>query len=209
MKKQTAYIFAAFIVVLLILAIVIMWLTGGIGGDTPEASAEPGAATASPRQTQFVIPTETPEPTATPAVTPTPEVTPTPVPTPEPPSGTVIGSGSFDSASGVGINTHTVWTAAEQSDGSVRLSLSVYVRSYTVQVGQRAIGISVGGSSASGITRAISVDAPNAQTDTLIYTYTATVERGSTINVSVDWNYKGQYSSKDIDVISSETSISL
>lgn len=209
MKKQTAYIFAAFIVVLLILAIVIMWLTGGIGGDTPEASAEPGAATASPRQTQFVIPTETPEPTATPAVTPTPEVTPTPVPTPEPPSGTVIGSGSFDSASGVGINTHTVWTAAEQSDGSVRLSLSVYVRSYTVQVGQRAIGISVGGSSASGITRAISVDAPNAQTDTLIYTYTATVERGSTINVSVDWNYKGQYSGKDIDVISSETSISL
>ncbi len=209
MKKQTAYIFAAFIVVLLILAIVIMWLTGGIGGDTPEASTEPGAATASPRQTQFVIPTETPEPTATPAVTPTPEVTPTPVPTPEPPSGTVIGSGSFDSASGVGINTHTVWTAAEQSDGSVRLSLSVYVRSYTVQVGQRAIGISVGGSSASGITRAISVDAPNAQTDTLIYTYTATVERGSTINVSVDWNYKGQYSGKDIDVISSETSISL
>ncbi len=209
MKKQTAYIFAAFIVVLLILAIVIMWLTGGIGGDTPEASAEPGAATASPRQTQFVIPTETPEPTAMPAVTPTPEVTPTPVPTPEPPSGTVIGSGSFDSASGVGINTHTVWTAAEQSDGSVRLSLSVYVRSYTVQVGQRAIGISVGGSSASGITRAISVDAPNAQTDTLIYTYTATVERGSTINVSVDWNYKGQYSGKDIDVISSETSISL
>ena len=35
MKKQTAYIFAAFIVVLIILAIVIMWLTGGIGGDKP------------------------------------------------------------------------------------------------------------------------------------------------------------------------------
>ena len=38
MKKQTAYIFAAFIVVLIILAIVIMWLTGGIGGDKPEAT---------------------------------------------------------------------------------------------------------------------------------------------------------------------------
>ena len=36
MKKQTAYIFAAFIVVLIILAIVIMWLTGGIGGDKPD-----------------------------------------------------------------------------------------------------------------------------------------------------------------------------
>ncbi len=209
MKKQTAYIFAAFIVVLLILAIVIMWLTGGIGGDTPQTSAAPDAASAAPRQTQFVIPTETPEPTATPAVQ-TPEVTatPTPAPTPEQPSGTVIGSGSFDSATGVGINTHTVWTAAEQSDGSVKLSLSVYVRSYTVQIGQRAIGISIGGSSASGITRAFSVDSPNAQTDTLIYTYTTTVERGSSIPVSIDWNYKGQYSGKDLDVISSEASIS-
>ncbi len=211
MKKQTAYIFAAFIVVLLILAIVIMWLTGGIGSDTPEASAVPGTASEPPRQTQFVIPTETPEPTATPAVQ-TPEVSaapsPTPVPTPEQPSGTVIGSGSFDSSTGVGINTHTVWTAAEQSDGSVKLTLAVYARSYTVQVGQRAIGISVGGSSASGITRAISVDAPNAQTDTLIYTYTAAVERGSSLSVSIDWNYKGQYSGKDIDVISSSASLS-
>ncbi len=211
MKKQTAYIFAAFIVVLLILAIVIMWLTGGIGSDTPEASVVPGTASESPRQTQFVIPTETPEPTATPAVQ-TPEVSaapsPTPVPTPEQPSGTVIGSGSFDSSTGVGINTHTVWTAAEQSDGSVKLTLAVYARSYTVQVGQRAIGISVGGSSASGITRAISVDAPNAQTDTLIYTYTAAVERGSSLSVSIDWNYKGQYSGKDIDVISSSASLS-
>ena len=208
MKKQTAYIFAAFIVVLLILAIVIMWLTGGIGSDTPEASATPGTASDTPRQTQFVIPTETPAPTATPAVqTPAATTTPTPEPTPEQPSGTVIGSGSFDSSTGVGINTHTVWTAAEQSDGSVKLSLSVYIRSYTVQIGQRAIGISVGGSSSSGITRAVSVDSPNAQTDTLIYTYTTTVERGSSIPVSIDWNYKGQYSGKDIDVISSESSI--
>ena len=58
MKKQTAYIFAAFIVVLLILAIVIMWLTGGIGGgDEPEASPSPtDVVTDAPRQTLFVIP---------------------------------------------------------------------------------------------------------------------------------------------------------
>ena len=44
MKKQTAYIFAAFIVVLIILAIVIMWLTGGIGGDKPEATPDCNSA---------------------------------------------------------------------------------------------------------------------------------------------------------------------
>ena len=97
MKKQTAYIFAAFIVVLIILAIVIMWLTGGIGGDKPEATPTPEVETSAPRQTQFVIPTATPQPTeAVPTETPTVTATPAPAPTPEATSGTVIGSGSFE-----------------------------------------------------------------------------------------------------------------
>ena len=207
MKKQTVYIFAAFIVVLLILAIVIMWLTGGIGGssDEPEASPTPEITTGVPRETLFVIPTQTPAPTE---AMPTPDVTATPEPTPQQPSGTVIGSGAFDSSTGVGLNTHTVWTAAEQADGSVKLTLSVYVRSYTMQIGQRAIGISVNGAAASGMTHSFSVESPNAQTDTLIYNYSTTVEKGS-VTISVDWNYKGQYSGQELDVISSSTTASL
>lgn len=206
MKKQTAYIFAAFIVVLIILAIVIMWLTGGIGGDKPEATPTPEVETSAPRQTQFVIPTATPQPTeAVPTETPT--MTATPAPTPEAPSGTVIGSGSFDSSTGVGLNTHTAWTAAEQADGSVKLTLSVYVRSYTMEIGRRSIAISVNGATSGGMTRSFSVDSPNSQTDTLIYTYSTTVAKGSSVSVSVDWNYKGQYSGQDLDVISSSSTI--
>lgn len=205
MKKQTAYIFAAFIVVLIILAIVIMWLTGGVGGNTDtDPSADPGTASAAPRQTQFVIPTDTPAPTGTPE----PTAAPTPAPTPAQPEGTVLGSGAFDSATGSGINTHTVWTAAEQSDGSVKLSLSVYVRSYTLEIGQRSVAISVNGSTVGGMTRAFSVDAPNAQVDTLIYSCTVDVSGSDNVSVAVEWNYKGQYSGKDIDVISSDASIS-
>ena len=206
MKKQTAYIFAAFIVVLIILAIVIMWLTGGIGGDKPEATPTPEVETSAPRQTQFVIPTATPQPTeAVPTETPT--MTATPTPTPEAPSGTVIGSGAFDSATGVGLNTHTAWTATEQADGSVKLTLSVYARSYTMEIGQRSIAISVNGATSGGMTRSFSVDSPNSQTDTLIYTYSTTVQKGSAVSVSVDWNYKGQYSGQDLDVISSSSTI--
>lgn len=206
MKKQTAYIFAAFIVVLIILAIVIMWLTGGIGGDKPEATPTPEVETSAPRQTQFVIPTATPQPTeAVPTETPT--MTATPTPTPEAPSGTVIGSGAFDSATGVGLNTHTAWTAAEQADGNVKLTLSVYVRSYTLEIGQRSIAISVNGATSGGMTRSFSVDSPNSQTDTLIYTYSTTVQKGSAVSVSVDWNYKGQYSGQDLDVISSSSTV--
>ena len=202
MKKQTAYIFAAFIVVLIILAIVIMWLTGGIGGDKPEATPTPEVETSAPRQTQFVIPTATPQPTeAVPTETPT--MTATPTPTPEAPSGT----GSFDSSTGVGLNTHTAWTAAEQADGSVKLTLSVYVRSYTLEIGQRSIAISVNGATSGGLTRSFSVDSPNSQTDTLIYTYSTTVQKGSAVSVSVDWNYKGQYSGQDLDVISSSSTV--
>ena len=206
MKKQTAYIFAAFIVVLIILAIVIMWLTGGIGGDKPEATPTPEVETSAPRQTQFVIPTATPQPTeAVPTETPT--MTATPTPTPEAPSGTVIGSGAFDSATGVGLNTHTAWTATEQADGSVKLTLSVYARSYTMEIGQRSIAISVNGATSGGMTRSFSVDSPNSQTDTLIYTYSTTVQKGSAVSVSVDWNYKGQYSGQDLDVISSSSTV--
>lgn len=208
MKKQTAYIFAAFIVVLIILAIVIMWLTGGIGGDKPEATPTPATETSAPRQTQFVIPTATPQPTeAVPTETPAATATPAPAPTPEAPSGTVIGSGSFDSSTGVGLNTHTAWTAAEQADGSVKLTLSVYVRSYTMEIGRRSIAISVNGATSGGMTRSFSVDSPNSQTDTLIYTYSTTVAKGSSVSVSVDWNYKGQYSGQDLDVISSSSTI--
>ena len=134
-------------------------------------------------------------------------MTATPTPTPEAPSGTVIGSGSFDSSTGVGLNTHTAWTAAEQADGSVKLTLSVYVRSYTLEIGQRSIAISVNGATSGGLTRSFSVDSPNSQTDTLIYTYSTTVQKGSAVSVSVDWNYKGQYSGQDLDVISSSSTI--
>ena len=86
----------------------------------------------------------------------------------------------------------------------MKLTLSVYVRSYTMEIGRRAIGISVNGVEASGMTRSFSVNSPNAQTDTLIYSYATTVEKGS-VTINVDWNYKGQYSGQELDVISSST----
>lgn len=202
MKKQTVYIFAAFIVVLLILAIVIMWLTGGIGGtDTPDVSPTPEA-----------VETDAPEATPTPTVSPTDEITtPEPTTTPEPPvqpGGTVVGTGAFDSNTGVGLNTHTVWTAAEQDDGSVLLSLSVYVRAYSVEIGQRAISVNVNGTAVTGVTRAFSVDSPNSTADTLVYSYTAQVSRGR-VDIAVDWNYDGQYSGQELEVVHSEASITV
>lgn len=204
MKKQTAYIFAAIVVVLIMIALVCMWITGSIGGgDKPAPSPTPTPAPAYSAP-PAVTPTPTPALTPTPAPTPTP----TPAPTAEQPSGTKLASGAFDSSTGVGINTHTVWTASRLSDGSTELTVSVYARSYSLGIGPRAITVSINGSAVSGMTRAFDVDSPNSATDTLIYSCKCAVSPG-TLTLGVDWSYKGQYSGQDIDVISSSTTANI
>ena len=208
MNKQTAYVFAAFVLVLLIIAGVATWAMGFFdsGEDRLEATEPP------------VESLESADPTARPAETPRPTETPepTPTPTPEPssePAGKVIAYGAFDSATGCGLNTRTQWTASEKDGGTVLLTFKVYARSYSVSIGQRAYTITVNGSSASGTTDAVEVDSPNAIVDTLLFTYTAEIDlpagQSADVPVSVDWKYNGQYSGQELDVIHSESVISL
>lgn len=204
MKKQTAYVFAAFVLVLLIIAGITAWAMGFFdsGEDKPEAT-EPPVESREPVE-PTVSPTETPRPTATPA----PTATPSPEPSFEP-AGTVIASSAFDSATGSGINTRTQWTATEKAGGTVLLTFKVYARSYSVGIGARAYTITVNGTSASGATQPVEVDSPNALVDTLLFSYSTEIAlpAGQTaeIPVSVDWKYNGQYSGQELDVIHSES----
>lgn len=208
MNKQVAYVFAAFVLVLLIIAGVAAWALGFFDGgeDRPEAT-EPPVESLEPVY-PTAAPTETPRPTETPEHTPTP----TPEPSSEP-VGKVIAYGAFDSATGCGLNTRTQWTASEKDGGTVLLTFKVYARSYSVGIGQRAYTITVNGASASGTTRAVEVDSPNAIVDTLLFTYTAEIAlpagQSADVPVAVDWKYNGQYSGQELDVIHSESVISL
>ncbi|MBP3484672.1 MAG: hypothetical protein J6K00_06245 [Oscillospiraceae bacterium] len=210
MNKQTAYVFAAFVLVLLIVAGVAAWAMGFFdsGEDRPDAT-EPPVESLDPALPS-ARPTETPLHTATPS--PTPTAAPTPEPSSEP-AGKVIASGAFDSNTGCGINTRTQWTASEKDGGTVLLTFKVCARSYSVGIGQRAYTITVNGASASGTTRAVDVDSPNAIVETLLFTYTAEISlpagQSASVPVSVDWMYQGQYSGQDLDVIHSESVISL
>ena len=210
MNKQTAYVFAAFVLVLLIVAGVAAWAMGFFdsGEDRPDAT-EPPVESLDPALPS-ARPTETPLHTATPS--PTPTAAPTPEPSSEP-AGKVIASGAFDSNTGCGINTRTQWTASEKDGGTVLLTFKVCARSYSVGIGQRAYTITVNGASASGTTRAVDVDSPNAIVETLLFTYPAEISlpagQSASVPVSVDWMYQGQYSGQDLDVIHSESVISL
>ena len=205
MKKQTAYIFAAFVLVLLIIAGITAWALGFFdSGERPPQATEP--------VTESEMPVE--QPTAAPTATPRPTATPTPAPEPSSaPSGKVIASGAFDSATGCGINTRTQWTATENGDSSVLLTLKVYVRSYSVSIGARGYTVTVNGVSASGMTRAVEVDSANSVVETLLFTYSTEIDlaagESAQLPVSVDWKYDGQYSSQPLDVIHSDSTLSL
>ena len=73
--------------------------------------------------------------------------------------------------------------------------------------------LTAAGAAASGTTRAVDVDSPNAIVETLLFTYTAEISlpagQSASVPVSVDWKYQGQYSGQDLDVIHSESVISL
>ncbi len=213
MKKQTAYIFAAFVLVLLIIAGITAWALGFFdSGERPPEATEPVTESEMPVEQPTAAPTATPRPTATP--TPAPTATPTPAPEPSSaPSGKVIASGAFDSATGCGINTRTQWTAAENGDSSVLLTLKVYVRSYSVSIGARGYTVTVNGVSASGMTRAVEVDSANSVVETLLFTYSTEIDlaagESAQLPVSVDWKYDGQYSSQPLDVIHSDSTLSL
>lgn len=213
MKKQTAYIFAAFVLVLLIIAGITAWALGFFdSGERPPEATEPVTESEMPVEQPTAAPTATPRPTATP--TPAPTATPTPAPEPSSaPSGKVIASGAFDSATGCGINTRTQWTAAENGDSSVLLTLKVYVRSYSVSIGARGYTVTIDGVSASGMTRAVEVDSANSVVETLLFTYSTEIDlaagESAQLPVSVDWKYDGQYSSQPLDVIHSDSTLSL
>lgn len=208
MNKQTAYVFAAFVLVLLIIAGVAAWAMGFFDGgeDRPEAT-EPPAESLEP-----ALPTVRPTETPVPAETPEPTATPTPEPSSEP-EGNVIAYGAFDSNTGCGINTRTQWTASEKDGGTVLLTFKVYARSYSVGIGARAYTITVNGSSASGTASAVEVDSPNSVVDTLLFTYSTEIAlpagQSADVPVSVDWKYNGQYSGQELEVIHSESVISL
>ena len=103
----------------------------------PVATRSP-VATPTPVATPkpVVIPANTPAPTPvpTPAPTPVPTVEPTAAPTPAPSYGQPIGSGSFASNTGVGLNLQADWTARTVSATQVELTVSLSISSYSLQL---------------------------------------------------------------------------
>lgn len=204
MDKQKRHIFAALIIVLLIVAVLTAWLTADFSGNeddtepTPSASVSPSA--------------EPSESTPLPSDSAPPEETPAPTPSEQVYEERLL-DGSFDSNTGCTLNTHTEWAVIKSSSGKYTVEVKVYLRSYTVGIGPRMGSVSILGTEYRFATETISVESNSRPQDTLLYAVSQElpVTEGELLSVpiSVTWNFAGVYSGNDIDNIESQTTITI
>ena len=186
---------------------------------TPVESTMPGSNTTILEDTQqngtssVTVGTPSPSPTPTPDVTPSP--TPVPTPSPEPqPMGTPLGGGTFSSNTEKWIDIDAIWNAEAIDVNSVKVTVTVNLRSYRIQMGGKRNGleISVGDDSTAMDVEALSIETSQEVT-TELGTYDFTVEapigKITLVPLSVNWHYGGIYSGTQLDVITAEGDITI
>ena len=181
----------------------------------PYAAATPAPApTELPVETQAPVvtqapatPAPTPAPTPVPTPVPTPAPTPTPVPTPVPvPVGQQLGSGTFQSDTGVPMNVRAVWTANVLDANRVKVTVEVWLDSYSLHIiaVKNCVNVSVGDSYVSADAPAVDWD-QNVKIETLLATTEHVVDladgqRGS-FPLQVEYQFGGEYHKVQLPVV--------
>lgn len=217
------------IVFLLVVAVICSWLTGTDKNVEPENEPTPPPVESSsvvvidPQATQSgtSAPAATPTPaisaapTPTPVPTPTPTPAPTPTPTPPPVQyGESLGSGTFKSDTGTGLNLRADWSAKTVSDAKIEVTIKVSVDSYSLhlQAVPYAVKLSVNGEYVSMDAPAVDYDGTSA-TNTVFgsKTFTVSLSSGSaaSIPVAIEWHFGGTYGGEELDVIECGGNISV
>ena len=209
MKRSAMYVV---IFILLLIAVVIFCIV------RMAPSSEPAGPSAEPTQTADMstpvpistpAPEETPEPTSTPTPESTPTPTPAPAPTPTPvptPSGASLGSGSFSSETGTGLELIVSWEARDAGNGTAELSMTISARSYSLHTSALpgSITLTVDGVSYNLGSAAVDYDGADLTTSRLAgKTVSVTLGPDGRANpgITADWNYRGSYGGTELDTI--------
>ena len=212
------------IVFLLIVAVLASWFVSR--DETGAPAPEPTAVEAPPADDTLVV--VTPEPTAvlitpqpTPVATPKPTPAPTPVPTPAPTPaplfdispaitagsyGDPLGSGSFSSSYGTGLDLCVDWSVVTLNADEVSVSIRVSVLSGALHSGPMPLGINVGGQYETLTANAVNYDGAALAYSTLgTQTFTVSCPAGQTTSIPVQasWNFGGTYGGNEVPVLES------
>lgn len=205
------------IVFLLIAAVVASWFVSRdepepepvANIDTPVDSApvdDPPVVTTPEPTAVLITPQTTPPPTPAPTPVPTPQPTPvpTPPPTPVPVYGETLGSGSFSSSYGLGIDLCIDWSVVTLNADEVSVSIRVSVLSGALYSQPMPLGINVGGQYVTITANAVSYDSNALAYNTLgSQTFTVSCPSGQTTSIPVQasWNFAGSYGGTEIPVL--------
>ncbi|MBR0040241.1 MAG: hypothetical protein IJP64_02560 [Oscillospiraceae bacterium] len=214
------------IVFLLIVAVIASWFVNREDARRAEAEAAAAAAAAAavtpaptpeptPEPTAVLItPQPKPAPAATPVPTPVPTPTPapTPAPTPVPVYGDLLGTGSFSSETGTGIDLSVDWSVNTVSADKVSVSITVSVLSRNVYSDPMPLGLHVGDQYLTLTSNLVDYDGSDLTYHTLgaqSFTVTAPAGQTTSIPVEVSWHFAGTYGVYDVPVIECGTYINV
>ncbi|MBR6208999.1 MAG: hypothetical protein IKQ69_08360 [Oscillospiraceae bacterium] len=210
------------------LIILILFLGIGLGiymifrqeGQPAEAAsvAQTPAAmsgTPTPRATPTATPTATPLPTMPPTPSPTPSPLPTPVPTATPvPTPTpyieMESSGSFRTDTGTYLNLVVDYSVKREGEKAT-LTLYAYTESYSLFTEARHddLRFVIDGVTTYATAGAITVEADEGLTKTLIGKVEADVAPESSVRVDVTWEFLGVIGGKSIDRLTASTTLDI
>ena len=179
---------------------------------SPDSSPTPGRGetiiTAPPSSSPSPAPEAqpTPEPAPEPTAVPIPESTPAPTAAPPAPTepakyGKEIASGSFRSDTGTYLNLVADWSAVTVNDNSYKLTIVLYLESYSLDVGERRGNtLTVNGKEYSFISDPIEIE--EGFNKTKIYVWSEELPLSSqSFDLKACWNFRGSYSGKDMEVV--------
>ena len=175
----------------------------------PTEAPTPTPVPASPAPTP--APTATPEPTRDPYIdtpaTPVPTLQPLPTPTGTPtPEGEELGTGTFRSETGVGLNVRAEWTANVMDAKHVRVTVQIWLDSYSLHLIQvnNCVNVSVGESYVTANAPAVDID-DNGAHQTLLATTEHVVNladgESRSFPVQVEYQFGGVYQQQELPVI--------
>ena len=175
----------------------------------PTETPAPTEVPATPAPTP--VPTPTPEPTRDPYIdtpaTPVPTLQPLPTPTGTPlPEGEELGTGTFRSETGVGLNVRAEWTANVMDAKHVKVTMQIWLDSYSLHLIQvnNCVNVSVGESYVTANAPAVDID-DNGAHQTLLATTEHVVNladgESRSFPVQVEYQFGGTYQQQELPVI--------
>ena len=175
----------------------------------PTETPAPTEVPATPAPTP--VPTPTPEPTRDPYIdtpaTPVPTLQPLPTPTGTPtPEGEELGTGTFRSETGVGLNVRAEWTANVMDAKHVRVTMQIWLDSYSLHLIQvnNCVNVSVGESYVTANAPAVDID-DNSAHQTLLATTEHVINlsdgESRSFPVQVEYQFGGTYQQQELPVI--------